>query len=178
MTLKRLHERRELNRRRAISSTNIPIGRVGHQRQDVCSGLTSTLGGGLGALPYKSLRNIMTPLIEHLDANAMSRLQDRLKIEADQAKSEAELKAQIRKGLIEDTRKREACIQALERLSGIKRIVSLQQAKKETSDRIESLARPREPRRLSPKHCLDGLELVHISNPEAIETLHRKASTV
>jgi hypothetical protein len=176
-TLQRLHHRREMNLRRAVSATNDFQERGPSKRQDVCSGLTACIGGGLGELSFKSLRNIMTPLIENLDAAATNRLDLTLKEEAERERREVERKACFRKELIEDTRRRKAYIEALERLSGIKHISPSQSTGSTQSlknDRLEKLALPREHKQLTTKDCLDGLELVHISNPEALDTLHKK----
>jgi hypothetical protein len=119
----------------------------------------------------------MTPLIENLDADATNRLENRLKDETEVQKRESERRAQIRKELIEDTRRREAYIKALERLSGVKRVSTLQPTENSycINDRIDKLSRPREQKHLTPTDCLDGLELVHISNPEALDTLHKNS---
>lgn len=175
-TRSRFENRRKFNTKLARARTIAPFGRRIHRRQDVCSGMTSTIGGDLRDLPYKALRNIMTPLIETLDTDAANRLKDRLKAEEKSDKELLELRARRRAEILEDLKMRQKSFEALEILSGVTRprsppapIVS-----QGLSKRTEELAKPRERKPIKPEECLDGLELTHVSNPEVIDALHAR----
>ena len=175
-TRQRLQHRRELNRRRATSASNDFLHHPRQPRQDVCSGLTKPIAGSLDELPYKAIRNLMTPLIESMDAAATNSLANRLREESCTRERAIARRAQVRSEILQELHKREEYTQALERLSGITRPPSLEKDNdsRGTSERILKLAQPREVKSMMSDECLDGLELVHITHPDTLNTLHKK----
>jgi len=175
-TRQRFDVRRKFNTTRSRARTVSLFAKQQHRRQDVCSGMTNTIGGDVRDLPYKALRNIMTPLIEDLDTDAADRLQERLEEEQRMEKELEEFRAKRRWETLEDLKMRQKSFDALEKLSGIVRPRSPSSSPSAyffcPSKRTEELAKPRERKALNAIDCLDGLELTHVSNPEVIETLH------
>jgi hypothetical protein len=175
-TRERLQRRRELNHRRATSAAYTIPNHLKNVRQDVCSGLMRPISGNFEALPQKALRNLMTPLIQNMDAIAAERLQQRLNEEAAQREAKLAYRAKLRNDIIEDMHRREENTQALERLSGITRSppdARLQDHLNEPSVRIKKLSEPRAVKNMVLGECLDGLELVHVSHPDALNSLRK-----
>ena len=174
VTRDRLNKRRTYNRLVATAPHLERSPSVGHTRQDVCSGMTKPIGGNLDDMPVKALRNIMTPAIQRMDDDACCRLNERLVSERESLKT-TQLNLQRRRNeIIEDRNRRHETISALEKLSGIKPLTRNRSAdaRRSLKSRVALLAVPRQPRSVSPSLCLDGLELMHISHPNAIEHLH------
>lgn len=172
-TRNRFEDRRKYNTTRSRARTLELLRQRAHRRQDVCSGMTGTIGGDVRDLPYKALRNIMTPLIEEMDTEAASRLEERLHAEKDRDNELRDIQAKRRAELLEDMKWRKKTFEALERLSGIVVCPRSPTILSPTvSKRTEELSRPREGKPIKTVDCLDGLELTHVSNPEVIETLH------
>ena len=178
-TLERFHAQRQHNTDRARSPHYRPIPGLSHRRQDVCSGLTSPIGGDIRDLPPKALRTVMTPLIEHLDTDARSRLRNRLEEESREEQALEEARARRRKEFQQDVKDRNKYFEILEKLSGIQRIrIAPQQGSPsvvQCGERTIALAQPRGRKSMTPRECLDGLALVSISTPEVIESLHNKS---
>ncbi len=176
-TRARLNRRREYNKKRATSAILSPAQGLNLPRQDVCSGLTRVIGGDVGSLPKKALRNLITPLIEELDAGAIMRLQSRLNAEEELRNVKLAERQSLRRELLDDMKKREEYVAALERLSGISRPKSniVRDSSYCANERLKSLAVPAPLKPLDTKTCLDGIELFHISKPEVIEALHNKS---
>jgi hypothetical protein len=175
VTRDRLNKRRTYNRQVATAPHLDRLPNLGHTRQDVCSGMTKPIGGNLDDLPKKALRNILTPAIERMDDEACIRLNERLLSERENAKFAKLTLQQRRNEIIEDRNRRHQTITALEKLSGIKplaRACSADGRNSVENSRITSLAVPRQQKSISPSLCLDGLELTHISHPNAIQHLH------
>ena len=174
LTRERLDKRKVYNRLVATAPHVDPFTKLPHVRQDVCSGMTRPIGGNMDDLPVKSLRNIVTPSIARMDDEACARLTDRLNRENHEKELLAQ-KIQIRRNeIIEDRNRRHRTLSAIERLSGIRprSRAAHENQEKESTSRVISLAMPRREKLISPSLCLDGLELVHISHPTALEHLH------
>lgn len=174
LTRERLDKRKKYNRLVATAPHVTPFATLPHVRQDVCSGMTKPIGGNLDDLSVKCLRNVMTPSIERMDDEACARLTIRLNRE----KCDKELhdkRVQIRRNeIIQDRIRRHRTLTAIERLSGIRPRSRVRTAdhRDDSLSRVDILAMPRREKPITPSLCLDGLELVHISHPTALEHLH------
>ena len=176
LTRDQFKARRDYNINRAKSASYVRLPNILHRRQDVCSGLTDRIGGDLRDLPYKALRNVMTPLIESLDIDAKNRLEDRLAFEQREAEAQNSLRAQRRLEFQEDLRNRKKFFATLERCSGIPARTESITTIPKSSERTEQLALPRAKHPPNISGCLEALELVNISTPEVFENLHKRVS--
>ena len=117
----------------------------------------------------------MTPLIEHLDTDATTRLADRLSKEREAARVELEVRTKRRIELLQDMKNRERYMKVLEKLSGVPSRAHHHASEiPKPGERTDALAAPRQPHQFKTEECLDGLDLTHISHPGVIEVLHAK----
>jgi hypothetical protein len=163
---------------RATSAHYVRIPSLQHRRQDVCSGLTNPIGGDIRDLPFKALRNVMTPLIESLDLEARNRLQARLYAERRAASEVKHILAKKRLECQEDLRNRKNFFAALERCSGIppRPTSNSSVIVPRTSERTEQLALPRARQETTVSDCQEAFELINVSTPEVFDILHKRAS--
>lgn len=162
-TLSRFRARRLWNERCATSDMYIPIDGVPRRRQDVCSGMTSPIGD------LNAVRRTITRAVEHLDAEATFRLESALIDEERRDAARLVEQAKRRAQILNDAKDREIYWNTLESLSGISSRPRTHSVSPTCSDRINQLARPKLRHYATLNNCLDGLDLIHITNPEILE---------
>lgn len=168
-TLSRFEARRSLNERRCKTTTCIPLEPVLHRRQDVCSGLTSPIGGDIRDFPKKGILRLLTPSIAHMDKDATRRLEKVLVAERREEESELAIRSRTRNEIRSEVENRHRYLNLLEQLSGIQRCSSASRSQTVSlPERIDKLARPKLRHYANLENCLDGVNLIHVTTPQIL----------